>query len=404
MASTPCGVDTSIEAIKSAKGDLNKLFGPGASDKFAEIESKAADLGAKLEAKMPKIEQNPSLQKALQKLNGANPLSALTTITEIQNDFGPLVSDLQDILGEVSPDLQSIAGDVEGFLGSGGGAIGDLQKSLSGGDFSSLLSKASSLTKIDTATICNNCKNLEIKTLPDGTKTAVELPPPPKVPELKIEPAPISESMSGSGSFKPSLLAARRQLYVSTHPVFAKYFSEAHETLKKYYVDNEWKKAELDSGAYGKILTKDLQTVDISIDPFDPANSDKLNGLEPQQYKNTQQLKIGYRKKYLMVARQWIIDSHEIANSFKEIVPYEEYFELAESIISEDEIESDGPQPTFQESGLGSIHALRDKTRDGFALALAANGAGVFMSFNYYIYNKIREENGLGLDEDGLGV
>lgn len=196
MASTPCGVDTSIEAIKSAKGDLNQLFGPGASDKFAEIEAKAADLGTKLEAKMPKIEQNPSLQKALQKLNGASPLSALTTMTEIQSDFGPLVSDLQDILGEVSPDLQSIAGDVEGLLGSGGGSIGDLQKSLSGGDFSSLLSKASSLTKIDTSTICNNCKNLEIKTLPDGTKRSVELPDPPKVPELPIETESYKEPQS----------------------------------------------------------------------------------------------------------------------------------------------------------------------------------------------------------------
>ncbi len=404
MATTPCGIDTSIEAIKNSQGDLDALFGPGAKDKFAEIEAKSETLSTKLEAKLQPIVENPNLQKSLQSLQGKSPLEALSSLTEIQKEFGPVVNDLQTVLEDVSPDLASIAGEVEGVLGTGGGSIGDLQKSLSIGEFSELLGKAQKISNdINVDDICAKCKNIEIQTLPDGTKTSVELPPPPKVPELKVEPAPISESMSGVGIYKPSLLAARRQLYVSTHPVFAKYFSEAHETLKKYYVDNEWKKAEYDSENYGKIFTKDLRAVDLSIDPFDPANSDKLNGLKPQQYKNTQLLKLGYQKKYRVVARQWIIDSHEIANSFKEIVPYEEYFELAESIISEEEIETD-PQPKFQESGLGSIHAMRDETKDGFALALAANGAGVFMSFNYYIYNKIREENGLGLDEDGLGV
>src|SRR6056300_724978 len=213
MASTPCGIDTSVEAIKSAQGDLDELFGPGAKDKFAEIQAKADALGEKLDAKLPQIEQNPSLQKALSSLQGKSPLEALSTMTEIQNDFGPLVSDLQDILNEVSPDLQSISKDVQSVLGSGGGAIGDLQSSLSAGEFSTLLSKASAITDINTDNICNNCKNLEIQTFPDGTKAAVELPKEPKVPDTAptIEIPPIT--MSGSDAFKSTILRGRKQQY-----------------------------------------------------------------------------------------------------------------------------------------------------------------------------------------------
>lgn len=196
MASTPCGIDTSVEAIKSAQGDLDELFGPGAKDKFAEIEAKGATLSTKLESLAPTIEENPNLQKKLQELNGADPLSALSKMTDIQKDFGPVFSDLQTVLEKVSPDLKSITSEIEGVLGTGGGSIGDLQETLSAGDFSSLLSKASAITKIDTAKICSECQNIEIKTLEDGTKRAVELPDPPAVPQTQIQTETYKEPQS----------------------------------------------------------------------------------------------------------------------------------------------------------------------------------------------------------------
>jgi len=196
MASTPCGVDTSVEAIKAAQEDLDELFGPGAKDKFTEIEAKATTLGTKLEALAPTIEENPNLQKKLQELNGADPLTALSKMTDIQKDFGPVFSDLQNVLEKVSPDLKSIASEVEEVLGTGGGSIGDLQKTLSGGDFSALLSKASKITKIDTSTICSECQNIEIKTLEDGTKKAVELPDPPAIPQIQIQSETYKEPQS----------------------------------------------------------------------------------------------------------------------------------------------------------------------------------------------------------------
>lgn len=401
MATTPCGIDTSIEAIKNSQGDLDALFGPGAKDKFTEIEAKSETLSTKLAAKLQPVVENPNLQKSLQSLQGKSPLEALSSLTEIQKEFGPVVNDLQAVLEDVSPDLASIAGEVEGVLGTGGGSIGDLQKSLSTGEFSELLGKAQKISNdINVDDICAKCKNIEIQTLPDGTKTSVELPKEPKIPEIAPSIAIPSVSMAGSDSFKTSILVGRKQLFTASHRPFAKYYTNAGDTLKKYYIDNEWKKASYDSETYGTILTSDLQIVDLSIDPFDPANSGKLNGITPQQYKNTQELKLIYQKKYRIVVRQWIIDKHEIANAFEEIVPYDEYFELAESIISEDEIESE-PQATFAESGLGSIHGIRDKTREGYNLAYTQN-LGAYMSFDYYVYNKVRVDNGLDVDTAGL--
>lgn len=397
MASTPCGIDTSVEAIKNAQGDLDALFGPGAKDKFAEIETKANTLGEKLDAKLPQLEQNPSLQKLLSSLQGKTPLEALTTMSEIQNDFGPLVSDLDEILGEVSPDLQSISKDVQSVFGSGGGAIGDLQSSLSAGEFSTLLSKASAISDINTDNICNNCKNLEIQTFPDGTKAAVELPKEPKVPDTAptVEIPPVT--MSGSDAFKSSILFGRKQQYNSSHRPFNKYFNYTVNEIKKTLIDNEWSTASYNSSSYGTIQTKDLKEVDTSIDPFDPDNASKLNGLTPEQYKNTQGLKLYYIKKFRIISRQWILDKHEIANAFEEIVPYAEYYELAESIISQDEID-EGDQVKFNKtSGFGSIHTLRDHTKELYDIVDNKNPSA-YLSFNYYIYNKVRVENGLGVD------
>ena len=402
MATTPCGIDTSIEAIKNSQGDLDALFGPGAKDKFAEIEAKSETLSTKLEAKLQPIVENPNLQKSLQSLQGKSPFEALSSLTEIQKEFGPVVDDLQAVLEDESPDLASIAGEVEGVLGTGGGSIGDLQQSLSTGGFAELLGKASKISnEINVDDICAKCKNIEIQTLPDGTKTSVELPKEPKIPEIAPSIAIPSISMSGSDSFKTSILVSRKQLFVNSHRPFAKYYTETGNKLKKYYIDNEWETESYNSEDYGTILTSDLQAVDLSIDPFDPANSNKLNGITPQQYKNTQIAKSVYAKKYKIAVRQWIIDKHEIANAIEEIVPYDEYFELAESIISEDEIDTDPPVKFRGRFGLPSIHAIRDATKSGYDAAYYQN-LGAYMSFNYYIYNKVRVDNGLDVDTAGL--
>jgi len=400
MASTPCGIDTSVEAIKSAQGDLDALFGPGAKDKFATIEEKTAVLGEKLDAKVPQLEQNPSLQKALSSLQGKSPLEALSTMTEIQNDFGPVVDDLQDILNEVSPDLQSIAGDVKDLFGGGTGSIGELQQTLSAGDFSQLLSKASAITDINTDDICNKCKNLEIQTLPNGTKTAVELPKEPFIPEAQPTVEVKSVSMNNTSVFA----VGRAQLFSSSHRPFNKYFNNTAALLKKLFIDNEFSAASNDTTNYGTIQTADLKIVDTSLDPFDPANANKLNGLTPQQYKNTQGLKLYYIKKYKIIARQWVIDKHEIANTVAgtPIVPYQEYYDLAESVITADDIDTGAISVTFNsESGTGSIHAIRDRVKENYEIVYNAN-PGLYMSWNNYIYNKVRVDNGLGVDISGL--
>lgn len=209
MATSPCGIDTGVVDIQGAQDQLDELLGPGAKDALASINAQADELGAKLNALAPTIEENPNLQKKLQSLSGADPLTALNGIADIQNEFGPLVSDLQDVLAEVSPDLQSIAGEVSDLFGGETGSISTLQASLSGGDFASLLSKASSATAIDTSTICEKCKNLEIKTAPDGTKKAVELPNPPAIPQIQPQPEPYKEPqiLSTKNDLSAALLA-----------------------------------------------------------------------------------------------------------------------------------------------------------------------------------------------------
>ena len=196
MATSPCGIDTGLESIKASQGQLEDLLGPGAKDALSSINAKAAEIGSKLNSFKPTIPETPNLQKKLQELSGASPIEALSKMTEIQNEFGPLVDDLKDILNEVSPDLQSITEDIQNVLGEEGGSFASLQSNLSVGDFGSLLSKASSLTSIDAADICSKCKNIEIKTLPDGTKSAKELPQPPAVPQKVPETEPVKPPQS----------------------------------------------------------------------------------------------------------------------------------------------------------------------------------------------------------------
>lgn len=193
MATSPCGIDTGVVDIQAAQDELTNLLGPGSKDALASINAKATELGDKLAELTPTIEENPNLQKKLQSLSGKDPLSALNEMADIQNEFGPLVSDLQDILAEVSPDLQSITSDISDLFGGETGSVSGLQASLSSGDFSNLLSKASSITSIDTASICDKCRNLEIKTAPDGSKKAVELPSPPAIPQTQPQPEPYKE-------------------------------------------------------------------------------------------------------------------------------------------------------------------------------------------------------------------
>jgi hypothetical protein len=190
MATSPCGIDTGVVDIQATQDELTNLLGPGSKDALASINAKATELGNKLADLTPTIEENPNLQKKLQSLAGKDPLTALNEMADIQNEFGPLVSDLQDILAEVSPDLQSISSDISDLFGGETGSVSTLQASLSGADFSNLLSKASNITSIDTASICAKCKNLEVKTAPDGSKKAVELPSPPAIPQIQSEPEP----------------------------------------------------------------------------------------------------------------------------------------------------------------------------------------------------------------------
>ena len=208
MATSPCGIDTSVADIQTAQDELTNLLGPGSKDALASINAKATELGNKLTELTPTIEENPNLQKKLQSLSGKDPLTALNEMADIQNEFGPLVSDLQDILAEVSPDLQSISSDISDLFGGETASVSGLRASLSGGDFSNLLSKASSITSIDTASICAKCKNLEIKTAPDGTKKAVELPSPPAIPQIQPQPEPYKEpqTIATKNSFSEALL------------------------------------------------------------------------------------------------------------------------------------------------------------------------------------------------------
>jgi hypothetical protein len=197
MATSPCSVDTKLTDIKGAQDELTALLGPGAKDALASITAKANEIGEKLNDFKPEVEENPNLQKKLQELNGKSPNEALELVTEIQNEFGPVVEDLQEILNEVSPDLQSIVSDIQGLFSSSGGT-GTIADITSGGDLASLISKVSKVTAIDTATICEKCSNIEIKTLEDGTKVSQEAPTPPQVPQT----VPVTEPTKPPQSFK----------------------------------------------------------------------------------------------------------------------------------------------------------------------------------------------------------
>jgi hypothetical protein len=206
---SPCGTDVDLQQINKAQEELNNfLKGDGVKEALDKINKKAEEIGAKLEAYKPKIEQNPNLQKALQKLQGATPQEALNVMAEIQEDFGPVVEDLEEILDEVSPDLKDIAkdlGDIFKSATAGGGSVpsGGLLSGLSGGNLTSLLGKANKLSSIDVKTICEKCKNLDIKQVETKVKNAageietkiekkaVELPKPPEIPKEVPKPEPV---------------------------------------------------------------------------------------------------------------------------------------------------------------------------------------------------------------------
>ena len=197
MALSPCGIDLSAAALKEAQEALD-LIAVSGKTAIAAVNAKAVEIIAQLESFIPEIDINPSLQTKLQAVSLApDASSSAALVAAIVAEFGPLVDDLSEILNAVSPDLAAIVDIVQETVDGGGSAT----DALSGDNATTLLTSAAKLKGgLNVATICEKCKNIEIKTAADGSKIAVELPDPPSIPQS----APVSEA------YKPAQSLASR--------------------------------------------------------------------------------------------------------------------------------------------------------------------------------------------------
>ena len=174
MATNPCGTDTSLEDIKAAQEELNSIASGGANA-LAAINSKVSEIGNKLNSFKPEVEESPNLQKEMAKLQSADPITASGIIQGIKETFGPLVDNINELIDEVAPGLSEASDKV----------------SENPFDLSALNELLS--LKPSASAVCSTVKNIEVKTLPDGTQTTAEKPAPPAVPQTVPEPEPIKQ-------------------------------------------------------------------------------------------------------------------------------------------------------------------------------------------------------------------
>jgi len=190
MATNPCGTDTSLEDIKAAQEELNSIVSGGANA-LAAINSKVSEIGDKLNSFKPEVKEDPNLQKEMAKLQGADPITAGGIIQGIKQTFGPLVDNINELIDEVSPGLSEASDKV------------------SNNPFDlSALTELASLSP-SSADVCSKVKNIEVKTLPDGTQTTVEKPAPPAVPQTVplVEPYKEPQTLATKNNFSAALLA-----------------------------------------------------------------------------------------------------------------------------------------------------------------------------------------------------
>jgi hypothetical protein len=242
-----CGQEVNIETLKAKTLELGALMED--PEVLAAIQAKVDEAVAEFEALKPEIPEIPSLQDALAKLN--EELSSeefAAELKKIKEDFGEAVEDLDEILDKANSKINEFLAELP--------SSEDLAKLTDGSLVGEALAKFSAdlalaeaklrrdleikgLPTVDTATICQDVPNLEVKikeidvqevrqkiingepqvdgdgepvtevvTVKKEVKTRVDLPEEPKVPK-EVPADPVPKPVQKAVTVDPTIAASK---------------------------------------------------------------------------------------------------------------------------------------------------------------------------------------------------